>query len=71
MEVHHQITIITIKDAIRIFELEVGNEIYGYYGQTEKWNDLEGGANQMNTVFSWQLMLNTGIITTNSKIIIQ
>lgn len=37
---NHQITIITIKDAIRIFELNVGNEIYGYYGQTEKWNDM-------------------------------
>ncbi len=39
---NHQITIITIKDAIRIFELDVGNEIYGYYGQTEKWKVERG-----------------------------
>ena len=32
----------SIKDAIRIFQLDVDNEIYGYCGQAEKWNDLEG-----------------------------
>lgn len=53
----------SIKDAIRIFQLDVDNEIYGYYGQAEKWNDLEGGANQMNTVFSLNTMIKCGIIT--------
>ena len=38
----------SIKDAIRIFQLDVDNEIYGYCGQAEKWNDLEGGANVIN-----------------------
>ena len=53
----------SIKDAIRIFQLDVDNEIYGYCGQAEKWNDLEGGANQMNTVFSLNTMIKCGIIT--------
>lgn len=68
---NHQITIITIKDAIRIFELDVDNEIYGYYGQTEKWNDLEGGAGQLNTVFSWKTLTHTQIITGESTVFIK
>lgn len=39
------------------------NGIYGYCGQAEKWNDLEGGANQMNTVFSLNTMIKCGIRT--------
>lgn len=39
------------------------------------WNigdlNMEGGAGQLNTVFSWQLLLDTGIIRNNSKILIQ
>ena len=55
--------VLSIKDAIRIFQLDVDNEIYGYCGQAEQWNDLEGGANQMNTVFSLNTMIKCGIIT--------
>lgn len=57
----------SIKDAIHIFNLDVGNEIYGYCGKADKWNDLEGGANQMNTVFSLKTMDECDIITNVEK----
>ena len=54
----------SIKDAIRIFKLEnIGNEIYGYCGKANRWKDLEGGANQMNTVFSLKTMIELSIVT--------
>lgn len=54
---------------------EAVDSMYGFSGKIASWNigdlNMEGGAGQLNTVFSWQLMLDTGIITNNSKIIIQ
>ena len=54
---------------------KVVDSTYGFSGKIATWNigdlNMEGGAGQLNTVFSWQLLLDTGIITNNSKIIIQ
>lgn len=54
---------------------ETVDSTYGFSGKIASWNigdlNMEGGAGQLNTVFSWQLMLDTGIITNNRKIIIQ
>ena len=54
---------------------KVVDSTYGFSGKIAAWNigdlNMEGGAGQLNTVFSWQLLLDTGIITNNSKIIIQ
>ena len=48
----------------------VGNSIetgYGYYGNAAEWNVgnvcMEGGAGQMNTVFSWGTLRKSGIIS--------
>jgi hypothetical protein len=41
-------------------------EKYGYYGKTAPWNaggmSLEGGAGQLNTVFTWGTLCASGII---------
>ena len=40
---------------------------YGYYGKTIGWKvsnlELEGGAGQMNPVFSWGTLKSSGIVS--------
>lgn len=47
------------------------NPQYGYYGNAAEWNsgDIEmcGGAGQMNTVYSWGILKEAGIITDIGK----
>ena len=37
--------------------------VYGYFGKVAPCKDLPGGATQINTVFSWQSMINAGLLT--------
>ena len=49
--------------------------LYGYSGKISPWKigdlNMEGGAGQLNTAFSWQLMLDSGIVTNNHTITIK
>ncbi len=44
---------------------------YGFYGETAKWDvqglHMEGGAGQMNIVFSWGTCKKAGILTNIGK----
>ena len=44
---------------------------YGYYGNAEEWTvgniHMEGGAGQMNTVYSWGTRKESGIISDIGK----
>ena len=48
---------------------------YGFSGKIAPWSvgniNMEGGAGQLNTAFSWQLMLDSGIVTNNHTITIK
>ena len=48
---------------------------YGFSGKIASWSvgnlNMEGGAGQLNTVFTWQLLRDSGIVTNTSTIIIK
>lgn len=48
---------------------------YGYYGKAAKWHvgnvKMSGGAGQMNTVFSWGTLKESGIVSDISKAVIK
>ena len=48
---------------------------YGFSGKIAPWSvaniNMEGGAGQLNTAFSWQLMLGSGIVTNKHTITIK
>ena len=51
------------------------DSIYGFSGKVAPWVvgniNMEGGASQLNTAFTWQLMLDSGIVTNNRTITIK
>lgn len=51
------------------------DSIYGFSGKVAPWLvgniNMEGGAGQLNTAFTWQLMLDSGIVTNNRTITIK
>ena len=53
---------VTVMNGIEQNNMHVGSG-YGFYGETAPWGDLEGGATQINCVFSWDLMERVGIIS--------
>jgi hypothetical protein len=63
-----------IIDGLKDMQITV-DSTYGFSGNIAPWNignlNMEGGAGQLNTVFSWQMMLDTGIINNNHIIKIQ
>lgn len=48
---------------------------YGYSGKIASWSignlKMEGGAGQLNTVFSWKTLINTQIITGESTVFVK